>query len=90
MIVVNSKTYGEHKRAPRGSKSRAVLNTAMKAHDRRLRQSNIPAKLIMDALLPFRENFKGGILWQNLVIHFAAQAKKGEPDSVAPESKIGI
>jgi hypothetical protein len=82
-IVVNSKAYGEHTRAPRGSKSRAVLNPAMKAHGRRLRKSNMPAKLIMDALLPFRENFKGGMIWQRLVKHFAAQAKKGDGYSVA-------
>jgi hypothetical protein len=71
-VVVNSKAYGEHERAPRGSKSKAVLNPAMRAHGRRLRKSNIPAKLIVDALQPFRENFKGGMLWQKLVKHFAA------------------
>lgn len=81
-IVVNNNAYGEHKRAPRGSKSPAVLNAAMKAHGRRLRKSNIPAKLIMDALQPFRENFKVGMLWQRLVKHFAAQAKAGEEYSV--------
>ena len=55
----------------------------MKAHGKRLRKSNIPAKLIMDALQPFRENFKGGMLWQRLVKHFAAQAKAGDEYSVA-------
>jgi hypothetical protein len=55
----------------------------MKAHGRRLRKSNIPAKLIMDALQPFRENFRGGMLWQRLVGHFAAQAKAGDAYSVA-------
>ncbi len=79
---MNSKAYGRHERAPRGSKSKAVLNRAMKAHGKRLRQSNIPAKLIMDALQPFRENFKGGMIWQRLVKHFAAQAKKGDLYSV--------
>jgi hypothetical protein len=81
-VVVKSEAYGEHTRAPRGSKTRAVLNPAMKAHGRRLRKSNIPAKLIMDALYPYREDFKGGMLWQKLVKHFAAQAKKGEAYSV--------
>jgi hypothetical protein len=55
----------------------------MNAHGRRLRKSNIPAKLILDALQPFRENFKGGMLWQRLVKHFAAQAKEGVAYSVA-------
>ncbi len=82
-VVVNSKAYGVHQRAPRGSKSRAVLNSAMKANGRRLRKSNIPAKLILDALQPFRENFKGGLLWQRLVKHFAAQAKEGKAYSVS-------
>jgi hypothetical protein len=81
-VVVNSKAYGVHERAPRGSKSKAVLNKAMKAHGNRLRESTTPAKLIMDALQPFRENFKGGMIWQRLVKHFAAQAKKGEAYSV--------
>lgn len=82
-IIVKSKAYGPHERAPRGSKSEAVLNSAMKAHGQRLLNSNVPAKLIVDALQPFRENFKGGLLWQRLVKHFAAQAKNGEPYSVA-------
>jgi hypothetical protein len=82
-IIVNSTAYGVHQRAARGSKSRAVVNPAMKAHGRRLRKSNIPAKLIMDALQPFRENFKGGMLWQRLVKHFAAQAKQGDVYNVA-------
>jgi hypothetical protein len=81
-VVVNSKAYGKHERAARGSKSKAVLNRAMKGHGKRLRESTIPAKLIMDALQPFRENFKGGMLWQRLVKHFAAQAKKGDVYSV--------
>jgi hypothetical protein len=81
-VVVKSKAYGVHERAPRGSKTKAVLNRAMKAHGKRLRESTAPAKLIMDALQPFRENFKGGMLWQRLVKHFAAQAKKGDVYSV--------
>ncbi len=81
-VVVNSKAYGKHERAARGSRSRAVLNRAMKAHGKRLRESTTPAKLIMDALQPFRENFKGGMLWQRLVKHFAAQAKIGNAYSV--------
>ncbi|HVY73905.1 MAG TPA: hypothetical protein VG890_03690 [Puia sp.] len=81
-VLVDSRAYGKHTRAARGSKSKAVLNPAMKAHGRRLRKSNAPAKLITDALRPFRENFKGGMIWQRLVKHFSAQAKKGEAYSV--------
>ena len=81
-VVVKSKAYGMHERAPRGSKTKAVLNRAMKEHGKRLRESTAPAKLILDALQPFRENFKGGMLWQRLVKHFAAQAKKGDMYSI--------
>jgi hypothetical protein len=82
-ILVKSKAYGRHERSARGSKSRADVNPSMKAHGRRLRKSNIPAKLILDALEPFRENFKGGMLWQRLVKHFAAQTKIGDAYSVS-------
>jgi hypothetical protein len=81
-IIVESRAYGRHVRAPRGSKTKAVLNPAMKAHGRRLLKSNIPARLIMSALQPFRVDFKGGMLWQRLVRHFAAQAKEGKSYSV--------
>jgi len=75
MITVNSKTYGKHERAARGSWKKATLNDAMKGHSERLIGSNLPAKLILDALVPYRTNFKGGQIWQKLVKHFAKQAK---------------
>jgi hypothetical protein len=77
-IVVNSKAYGRHERAARGSKSKAELNESMKNHSRRLIGSNLPARLIQNALLPYRTNFKGGLFWQRLVKHFAAQAKNNQ------------
>ena len=81
-VTVKSEAYGTHTRAPRGSIKKAVLNPAMKAHGRRLRKSTIPAKMIADAIQPWRENFKGGMLWQKLVKHFAGQVKRGEDYSV--------
>jgi hypothetical protein len=81
-ITVNSKTYGRHERAPRGSKTKIEVNEAMKEAGRRLAGANIQAKLICDALKPFRENFQGGQIWQRLVKHFALQAKKHEDYSV--------
>lgn len=83
MIKVNSDTYGYHLRAARGSKSRAELNDAMKKHGRRLLASAVPAKLIRDALIPFRSNFTGGQIWQKLLKHFALQAKEGRDYSVS-------
>jgi hypothetical protein len=76
-IWVNSKAYGSHLRAARGTRSHAEVNDAMKAHGLRMIGSNSPAKLICDALKPYRVNFPGGMIWQKLVKHFAAQAKKG-------------
>ncbi len=75
MVTVNSRTYGKHERAARGSWKKAKLNDAMKGHSERLIGSNLPAKLILDALAPYRTNFKGGQIWQKLVKHFAKQAK---------------
>jgi hypothetical protein len=75
MVTVNSRTYGKHERAARGTWKKAELNDAMKGHSERLIGSNAPAKLILDALAPYRENFKGGQIWQKLVKHFARQAK---------------
>lgn len=82
MINVNSQAYGNHLRAARGSKSRAELNDAMKKHGLRLLASAVPAKLIRDALIPFRTNFTGGQIWQKLLKHFALQAKEGRDYSV--------
>jgi hypothetical protein len=82
MITVKSKTYGTHERAARGSWKKAKLNDAMKGHSERMIGSNAPAKLILDALAPFRTNFKGGQLWQKLLKHFALQAKQFKDYSV--------
>ncbi len=81
-VTVNSKTYGEHTRAARGTIKEAVLNEAMQAASLRMTGSNTPARLIHDALNPFRTNFKGGQFWQKLVRHFAAQAKNRQDYSV--------
>jgi hypothetical protein len=83
MVDVDSKTYGHHLRAARGSKSLAELNDAMKKHGQRLLASATPAKLIRDALIPFRTNFTGGQIWQKLLKHFAFQAKEGRDYSVS-------
>jgi len=55
----------------------------MKALGKRMLKSNIPAMLIIEALLPFLVDFTGGMHWQKLVNHFATQAKDGKEYSVA-------
>jgi hypothetical protein len=82
-IIVRSKAYGMHLRAARGSRSRVEVNDAMKRHGLRLLASATPAKLIRDALNPFRTNFTGGQIWQKLLRHFARQAKEGRDYNVS-------
>jgi hypothetical protein len=82
VCVVESETYGEHVRRARGTVKKAEVNDVMKENGERMIASNAAARLINDALKPFRENFAGGLFWQNLVKHFTAQAKKGEPYSL--------
>jgi hypothetical protein len=82
MVTVNSRAYGKHERAARGTWKKAKLNDAMKWHSERLIGSNMPAKLILDALQPYRTNFKGGLIWQKLVKHFARQTKEYKDYSV--------
>jgi hypothetical protein len=81
-IKVDSKTYGVHFRAPRGSKKEAKLNPRMQEANRLTLSTNAPARLINEALKPFRENFKGGLFFQFLQQHFNAQATKSEKFSV--------
>jgi len=81
---VNSKTYGEHVRAARGTHKEAVLNNAFKKSADDLMLSNLPAKIIHDALAPLRQNFGGGMLWQELVSLFKKQYRdKGGFDFTA-------
>ena len=82
VVTVNSRAYGKHERAARGTWKKAKLNDAMKGHSERLIGNNTPAKLILDALAPYKENFKGGLIWQKLVKHFARQAKEYKDFSV--------
>ena len=81
-VIVNSKAYGRHERAARGSRSKIKLSEALKKHSQRMIGSNKPAKLLMEALLPYRTNFKGGLFWQRLVKHFAVQTKEKKDYSV--------
>lgn len=81
-VKVNSKTYGTHYRARRGSVNEAKLNETMQKVNKLTLSTNAPAKLIHDALQPFRQNFKGGLFYQRLQKHFNAQARKGQKFSI--------
>ena len=81
-IKVRSKTYAHHFRAARGAKTPTEVNDSMKDNGEKMISSNAPAKLIFDAVAPYRENFKGGLFWQYLVKFFTHQAKTGESYSL--------
>lgn len=81
VITVHSKTYREHSRGARGSKTPATLNESLQDSCNEMVRGNKPARLIKDAIDPYREDFKGGQLWQRLVGIFKKQAKEGRPFS---------
>lgn len=82
LTTVNSKTYGEHTRARRGSKSKVEVNDTLKAHNLLLTSANVPASLVKKAIDSYRSDFPCGQLWQFLVGMFKTQLKKGIPLNV--------
>jgi len=72
---VKSKAYGDHVRAARGTHKPAVVNEALQESSRKIQEANVPAKMLKDALDPYRQHFKGGSLWQRLVSVFRAQLR---------------
>jgi len=70
---VHSRTYGNHIRAARGTHKPAVVNDSFILQSSWLQAANVPAKMVNDALDPYREHFKGGPFWQRLVSQFRKQ-----------------
>lgn len=64
---VKSPTYGNHIRAARGTRKKAGLNPACQEQSEKLVKSNLPARIIRDAINPYRKDFYYGQLWQKLV-----------------------
>lgn len=73
---VRSKTYGDHVRAARGTKKPAEVNKAFQESTGRLRQVNLFAKVVKDALDPYRKDFYDGTFWFRLLSLFRRQLKK--------------
>src|SRR5688500_68798 len=67
MTFVKSSAYGNHVRAARGTRKKAVLNEACQAQSEKLVRSNLPAQIIRNAINPYRQDFYYGLLWQKLV-----------------------
>jgi hypothetical protein len=69
LTFVQSTHYGNHVRARRGSKSPAPINDALRASTEIMKNANIYAKVVKDAVDPYRA-VKDGTLWQRLVKFF--------------------
>ena len=81
ITFVNSRAYGDHVRAARGTHKKADVNEAFKKESARLLNANVPAKVLKDAIDIYREELRGGSLWQRLVSMFRRQLKeKGSYD----------
>ncbi|MGB4399744.1 MAG: hypothetical protein WBJ10_10255 [Daejeonella sp.] len=65
--IVNSKAYGEHTRARRGSRNKVEINDTLKLHNLLLTGANTPARLVKNEIDYYRAGFPSGQLWQFLV-----------------------
>lgn len=73
---VDSRAYGKHVRAARGTYKPAMMNKECEAASERLITSNTPAKLLNDALKPYKGDLEKGDFWQRLVKLFQKQYKQ--------------
>ncbi|MEJ1241970.1 hypothetical protein WBG78_27740 [Chryseolinea sp. T2] len=73
---VNSKTWGEHLRAARGTYKKAELNDAFKKSAAETPIANILAKTIKDLFLPHMNDFKDGRMWSRMLSIFKLQLSK--------------
>ena len=64
---VHSKLYGRHMRKARGTNKPALLNEAFQKSVSLNQLANPVAKVVKDALDPFREGFQDGSMWGRLV-----------------------
>ncbi len=78
--VVNSRAYGKHVRAKRGTHKPLVVTDAMKKAGELMRSANAHAKVIMDAFKPFCKDLRDGKRWSRLVALFRKQLQEGDID----------
>ncbi|PZR13168.1 MAG: hypothetical protein DI539_19450 [Flavobacterium psychrophilum] len=71
---VNSRAYGQHVRAERGTYTPISLNATMEACKDMLMDCNGEAKIIFDTL---RDEHRDGTLWSRLLSLFFKRAKEG-------------
>lgn len=73
VTLVDSKRYGEHARAARGTYTPVTINNELVQSGERLQSSNRAAKLIFDAV---RDEHKDGGFWPDLLSVFRKQLKE--------------
>lgn len=73
ITFVNSRAYGKHIRAARGTYKKAKLNPAFKKQSKRLISANRPAKIFQDAIARYRYGLERGPMWSNLISDFNQQ-----------------
>jgi len=78
MTFVDSKAYGAHARAKRGTYKPVILAEGMKESAAVQTQVNLMAKVIFDAVNHFMPGFKDGKLWSRLLSVFRQQKKTGK------------
>lgn len=76
MVQVNSKAYGQHQRRKRGTVKPATVNESFKAASKQLLSGNEPARLVKDALNPYRKAIYDGTLWSRMLSLFYSHAKQ--------------
>lgn len=67
ITFVKSPTYGDHVRAARGTHKKAKVNAAFEKQGQKLVKANVPARILKIAIDPYRQDFRYGQLWQDLV-----------------------
>jgi hypothetical protein len=77
MTFVDSKAYGAHARAKRGTYSPISLSEGMQKSAEVQKQVNLMAKVIFDAVNSFVPGFKDGKFWSRLLSIFRKQHKDG-------------
>jgi hypothetical protein len=87
LTFVNSRRYGDHVRAKRGTYKKASVNESFRTESHLLLKANIPAKIFKDAIEPYRCSH-GGTLWPRLVSLFRKQLK--ERGSIDFSSMVGF
>lgn len=80
ITLVDSKRYGRHARAERGTYTPITLNKTFKESKKLLMQCNKQAKIIFSAL---RDEHRDGELWNKLISIFFKQDKAGLKPDVA-------